>query len=169
MCSLTDRDYETLASAFAFLGNSLLEPMTKTPDVGLKAEFWKEFPTFGDAEVEAALDAMRRRPSRFAPMSSRAFSRGRRIPKPRRGKAPICKTATFRNAVWWASAKRRTRCAACFARLGLNCTTKTTSTKTIWASSCCFYRSCAVHEAAPDGYFDNLLKVAKALLEVVAR
>ena len=58
MCSLTDRDYETLASAFAFLGNSLLEPMTKTPDVGLKAEFWKEFPTFGDAEVEAALDGM---------------------------------------------------------------------------------------------------------------
>lgn len=58
MCSLTDRDYETLASAFAFLGNSLLEPMTKTPDVGLKAEFWKAFPTFGDAEVEAALDGM---------------------------------------------------------------------------------------------------------------
>lgn len=41
------------ADAFAFLGNSLLKPMSQTQDVGLDPEFWLAFPKFdSDLVVE---------------------------------------------------------------------------------------------------------------------
>lgn len=47
----------TLAQAYAFLGNSLLNPMSRTSDVGLDPEFWRAFPDFGD---EGAAEAIAR-------------------------------------------------------------------------------------------------------------
>lgn len=47
------------AQAFAFLGNSLLEPMSQTESVALDPVFWDEFPDFGDARVAGALKACR--------------------------------------------------------------------------------------------------------------
>lgn len=43
-----------LPEAYAFLGNSLLKPMTHTAKVGLNAEFWRSFPDFECAEVGRA-------------------------------------------------------------------------------------------------------------------
>ena len=37
-------DWEALADAYAFVGNSLLTPMTRTSDVGLSPSFWSAFP-----------------------------------------------------------------------------------------------------------------------------
>ena len=48
--------YTAYAEALAFLGNSLLSPMSQTLDVGLRAEFWRAFPDFCDKEVRRALD-----------------------------------------------------------------------------------------------------------------
>lgn len=45
-------NYEQLAEALAFCGNSLLAPMTQTASVGLEPSFWESFPTFGDGDVE---------------------------------------------------------------------------------------------------------------------
>lgn len=45
------------ADAFAFLGNSLLAPMTQTGDIGLTPDFWDAFPAMGDAAVERAIAA----------------------------------------------------------------------------------------------------------------
>lgn len=47
-------DYEQLADAIAFCGNSLLAPMTQTAAVGCDPAFWDAFPTFGCPEVVAA-------------------------------------------------------------------------------------------------------------------
>ena len=47
-------DYEQMADALAFCGNSLLAPMTQTANVGLDPAFWGEFPTFGDEGVACA-------------------------------------------------------------------------------------------------------------------
>ena len=44
-----------LADAYAFLGNSLLKPMTQTADVGLDPAFWEAFPAFGSSDVAAAV------------------------------------------------------------------------------------------------------------------
>ncbi|HIY83713.1 MAG TPA: molecular chaperone TorD family protein [Candidatus Rubneribacter avistercoris] len=44
-----------LADAYAFLGNSLLKPVNQVDKVGLFPEFWKAFPTFGDADVGACV------------------------------------------------------------------------------------------------------------------
>ena len=50
----------TLADAYAFLGNSLLSPLSQTADVGLDAAFWVAFPSFGVPGVTAAADALAR-------------------------------------------------------------------------------------------------------------
>lgn len=52
-------DLQTLADAYAFVGNSLLKPMTQTEPVGLDPAFWDAFPDFGCAEVAAAVSACR--------------------------------------------------------------------------------------------------------------
>lgn len=46
--------WQTLSEAYAFLGNSLLAPMSQTSAVGLDPEFWRAFPDFGDAGVSDA-------------------------------------------------------------------------------------------------------------------
>ena len=50
-------DYEQMADALAFCGNSLLAPMTQTASVGLDQAFWKAFPTFGSVQVAQASQA----------------------------------------------------------------------------------------------------------------
>ena len=55
MTDLSEGRWEELAQAYAFIGNSLLKPMTQTDKVGLDPEFWQAFPDFGDAKVRAAL------------------------------------------------------------------------------------------------------------------
>lgn len=47
--------WKTLSEVYGFAGNSLLKPMTQTATVGLDPAFWEAFPTFGSAEVEAAV------------------------------------------------------------------------------------------------------------------
>ena len=54
---MTSQDWKTSSEAHAFLGNSLLAPMSRTGKVGLDPGFWAAFPTFGDAGVESALAA----------------------------------------------------------------------------------------------------------------
>lgn len=49
-----------LAQAYAFVGNSLLAPMSKTGAAGLDSGFWRAFPTFGSTEVEAAAEGLAR-------------------------------------------------------------------------------------------------------------
>lgn len=46
--------WETLSEAYAFVGNSLLKPMTQTADAGLDPAFWEAFPTFGDEGVASS-------------------------------------------------------------------------------------------------------------------
>lgn len=58
MSELSGETWEELSQAYAFLGNSLLKPMTQTSCVGLTSEFWQAFPDFGSAEVRDALDAL---------------------------------------------------------------------------------------------------------------
>ncbi len=48
---------EELAQAYAFLGNSLLKPMTQTATVGIDPAFWEAFPTFGDEGIARAVQA----------------------------------------------------------------------------------------------------------------
>ena len=55
---LTSETYSTLAEAYAFLGNSLLRPMTMTSPVGLDEAFWRAFPDFGDEAVRSAVLAL---------------------------------------------------------------------------------------------------------------
>lgn len=54
MPKLSPSDRTILADAYAFLGNSLLRPMSMTSDIGLDPLFWREFPDFGDAGVRRA-------------------------------------------------------------------------------------------------------------------
>lgn len=46
------------SQAFAFLGNSLLAPMTQTGPMGLDPVFWRAFPAFGDGGVAEAASLM---------------------------------------------------------------------------------------------------------------
>lgn len=48
--------WSVLSDLYAFLGNSLLKPMSQTASVGLDPAFWAELPDFGDASVRASLD-----------------------------------------------------------------------------------------------------------------
>ena len=56
-----------MPEALAFLGNSLLSPMSQTLDVGLRAEFWRAFPDFCDKEVRRALDNLAHYAQAFNP------------------------------------------------------------------------------------------------------
>ena len=47
--------WKTLSEAYAFVGNSLLKPMTMTSTVGLDPAFWASFPTFDDDAVAEAV------------------------------------------------------------------------------------------------------------------
>lgn len=47
--------WKTLSEAYAFIGNSLLKPMTQTPTVGLDPAFWEGFPAFDDEGVAEAV------------------------------------------------------------------------------------------------------------------
>lgn len=60
MPSLNVETWRTYAQAFAFMGNSLLKPMTQTSPAGLEAAFWRAFPDFGSDEVRAAAEACAR-------------------------------------------------------------------------------------------------------------
>lgn len=53
-----DVSWKELSEAYAFVGNSLLKPMTQTSDVGLDPAFWEAFPTFGSSEVAGACAAL---------------------------------------------------------------------------------------------------------------
>lgn len=62
----------SLADAFAFLGNSLLAPMTQTSPAGLDSSFWDAFPDFDNDAVRAAAGGCRA----FAAEAQRAFEAG---------------------------------------------------------------------------------------------
>lgn len=49
--------WSALSEVYGFVGNSLLKPMTQTPEVGLDPAFWESFPDFGDADVRRCVDA----------------------------------------------------------------------------------------------------------------
>lgn len=51
MCK--DIPWKTLSEAYAFVGNSLLKPMTMTLTVGLDPAFWEAFPAFDGAVAQA--------------------------------------------------------------------------------------------------------------------
>ncbi len=55
MPTFTEDTWQNLACAYAFIGNSLLKPMTQTATVGLNPEFWAAFPHFEDAATMRAL------------------------------------------------------------------------------------------------------------------
>ena len=50
-------EWRDISEAFAFVGNSLLEPMSKTGDIALDPSFWRRFPTFGNPGVGEATEA----------------------------------------------------------------------------------------------------------------
>ena len=58
MTRLLQNDFNFLADAYAFIGNSLLKPMSMTETVGLEAEFWEAFPDFGNEGVLTAKKAL---------------------------------------------------------------------------------------------------------------
>ena len=64
--------WKTLSEAYAFVGNSLLKPMTMTSSVGLDPAFWEAFPTFDDEGVAAAVDAC----ARYAEQAAQRASEG---------------------------------------------------------------------------------------------
>lgn len=47
-----------LSKAYAFVGNSLLKPMTQTSGIGLDPAFWEAFPAFDSLEVAEACAAL---------------------------------------------------------------------------------------------------------------
>ena len=47
-------EWSTLSQAYAFLGNSLLSPMTQTSDAGIDPAFWEAFPDFGSERAALA-------------------------------------------------------------------------------------------------------------------
>ena len=49
MSIVTQIDYLRYSDMLAFIGNSLLKPMTQTQSVGLDPLFWKSLPDFGEA------------------------------------------------------------------------------------------------------------------------
>lgn len=61
------------ADAFAFIGNSLLTPMSRTERIGLEPEFWRVFPDFDDDRVAEAVGLC----NEFADGASVAVSMGR--------------------------------------------------------------------------------------------
>ena len=59
MSNMSAEDWRTYAEACAFLGNSLLKPMSQTSPIGIDPAFWDAFPDFGCAEVRAAASGCR--------------------------------------------------------------------------------------------------------------
>lgn len=60
---ISQEEWLTLSQAYAFLGNTLLAPITQTEQVGLDPAFWKAFPDFDDENVRLAADDMAERAS----------------------------------------------------------------------------------------------------------
>ena len=56
--SLTAEEATQLSQLYAFLGNSLLKPMSQTETIGLKPEFWAGLPSFGSDSVSHTLDEL---------------------------------------------------------------------------------------------------------------
>lgn len=83
--------WKTLSEAYAFIGNSLVKPMTMTSTVGLDPAFWEAFPSFDDEAVAEAVAAWRALCRRSRPARGsrrrRASARGRRIHEAVRGPA----------------------------------------------------------------------------------
>ena len=52
--------WKILSEAYAFIGNSLLKPLTMTSTVGLDPAFWEAFPSFDDEAVAEAVAACAR-------------------------------------------------------------------------------------------------------------
>lgn len=69
--------WKTLSEAYAFIGNSLLKPMTMTPTVGLDPAFWEAFPAFDDAAVADAVQAC----ARYADQAARRIEAGEDEPQ----------------------------------------------------------------------------------------
>lgn len=57
MAKLSAEEWQAFAEAHAFVGNSLLKPMTQTAPAGIDPAFWEAFPAFEDAGVAAAAAA----------------------------------------------------------------------------------------------------------------
>jgi TorA maturation chaperone TorD len=55
---MASNEHDRLDQALAFVGNSLLAPLSQTEQVGLDEDFWRTFPSFESPEVRAALDRM---------------------------------------------------------------------------------------------------------------
>ena len=51
--------FSALAESYAFIGNSLLSPMSQTSDVALDPEFWSAFEQLGDARVSECAASLR--------------------------------------------------------------------------------------------------------------
>ena len=69
--------WKTLSEAYAFIGNSLLKPMTMTSTVGLDPAFWASFPTFDDAAVAEVVAAC----ARYAEEAARRAEAGEDEPQ----------------------------------------------------------------------------------------
>ena len=54
----SSKAFDELASAYAFLGNSLLAPLSQTSDAGLSPEFWEAFPDFENPDVAVAVASL---------------------------------------------------------------------------------------------------------------
>ena len=52
---VTQIDYLQYGDMLAFIGNSLLKPMTQTQSVGLDPLFWKSLPDFGEDSIGEAV------------------------------------------------------------------------------------------------------------------
>ncbi|WP_297156390.1 molecular chaperone [uncultured Ellagibacter sp.] len=55
MSIVTQIDYLRYSDMLAFIGNSLLKPMTQTQSVGLDPLFWKSLPDFGEDGIGEAI------------------------------------------------------------------------------------------------------------------
>lgn len=64
--------WSDLSELYGFIGNSLLTPMLRTSDAGLDPRFWRAVPSFGDAAIDARVDAM----ERFAEAAQERCERG---------------------------------------------------------------------------------------------
>lgn len=52
---MDEQSWQQLESAYAFLGNSLLAPISQTERFGLDHRFWENMPSFGDADLSRCL------------------------------------------------------------------------------------------------------------------
>lgn len=58
MNALSREDWQAYSEAFAFMGSTLLAPLSQTRGTQLEPEFWRAFPNFGSMAVEEALESM---------------------------------------------------------------------------------------------------------------